>query len=492
MDIPRELIEQFVSLTNAAEPLASQLLLDSNLDVNAAVSSFFAIQDVGGVPTEPAAAPDTAAQENAPAPSTDDDAALAAALAAQNEPEEVRAPIPQLIDTLLPNRAPRRSQAVFDPFTAPTGANEDPLAEMFRPPTHLTFPGSLDEAMTSGVDNNKWILVTIHQADIFQCQVLNRDVWNNPEIQQLIEAHFVFWQRDLGSDDGARYRQFYRFNEPPHIAILDPRSGERVASLNEGSDSFSVEDIGLYLTEFTTMNSLDSVDPVRLPNSSSAPPASSSTRPNPSEDMNDIAATEDAQLAAAIAASIQSSGGAAPTANSGANGGPSGADVEMQPIGVTDDDYSISREVSRQLSATNPSLNQARSLRAQQDSEYEASLAEDRAKAESVRQEQERIKRAQEAREAKRRRVPEEPPVGTSGIAELVVRLPNNERIKRRFLESHTIGDVYDFVETAAEQAVEVDFDLMTPYPKKTFTDRSVRLGDAGLTPRALLVVHVR
>lgn len=487
-------MEQFVSLTNAAEPLASQLLVDSNLDVNAAVSSFFAIQDAGGVPTTPQPVQNTETQNNPPAPSTADDAALAAALAAENQVDEVRAPIPQVIDTLLPNTGPRRSQAVFDPFTAPQGPDEDPLAEMFRPPLHLVFQGSLDDAMIRGVETTKWILVTIHKSDIFACQVLNRDVWNNPEIQHLIDAHFVFWQRDINSDDGTRYRQYYRFDEPPHIAILDPRSGERVASLNSGSSSFNVEDVALYLTEFTAANSLDSSDAVRLPSSSSnVPPASSSTRPNPSDSMDDIAATEDAQLAAAIAASIQSAGGSSSNLDSGPNGGPSsGSDVEMQPMGITADDYSVSREISRQLSATDPTLNQARTLRAQQDSEYEASLAEDRAKAESVRQEEERKKRVKEVREAKRRRVPAEPPVGTSGIAELVVRLPNNERIRRRFLETHTIGDVYDFVETEGEQAVEVDFDLMTPYPKKTFTDRSVRIGDAGLTPRALLVVHVR
>lgn len=502
MDIPRELIEQFVSLTNAAEPLASQLLSDSNLDVEAAVSSFFAIQDAGGVPDIPREA-------DAMPPSVANDAQLAASLAAQEQQQqdEVRAPIPQIVDTLLPNAAPRRSnQTVYDPFTGAGGSargEDNRLGQLFRPPEHLIFRGSLDDAMTEGANKNRWILVTIHQADIFNCQVLNRDIWNNSTVQQLLDAFFLFWQRDVGSDDGARYRQFYHFSAPPHIAIIDPRSGERVVSLDATTaETFTAEQVIHYLTEFTSANSLESTDPVRrpsiFPNNSSTRPASgtpaaasSSTAAQPSVNADDdLASTEEAQIAAAIAASIQSSGGAAamdvdePSAATVAGVGAAGSE--------NGNAAHITREVSRQLSASDPSLNQDRSLRAQQDMEYEASLAMDRAKEESKREEEERQKRAREARDAKRLRVPPEPPAGTDGVAELVVRLPNNERIKRRFLVTHTIGDVYDFIEAEVDSVTGMEYDLMTPFPKKSFVDRAASIGDAGLSPRALLVVHVR
>lgn len=488
MDIPRELIEQFVSITDAAETTASQLLVDSNCDLEAAITSFFAIQEAGGVPA-PATAPVVGGGDVEMNPSTDGDAALAASLAAQDDADQVRAPIPQRIDTLLPNVAPRRSQAVADPFTASSGdANDSRIAELFRPPSHLVFGGTLDDAMALGAREKRWVIVTIHQGDVFACQVLNRDVWNDPAMKQLIETYFVFWQRDIESEDGAKYRQFYRFAEAPHIAILDPRSGERVASFSAPGDEFGAEHLIRYLTEFTTDNSLDSDDRVRLPASSSAArgnasaagptsAANSSAVPAAINIEDDIAGTEDAQLAAAIAASMESAGAEGMVVDM-ANGAPASSEA-------------VHREVSRQLSASNPTLNTDRSLRAQQDSEYQASLAMDRAKEESKKEEELQANRKEEAREAKRRRVPAEPEVGAKGVTELVVRLPNNSRLKRRFLDSHTIGDVYDYVECAEEAAELTDFELMTPYPKKTFADRTMQIGAAGLSPRAMLIVHV-
>lgn len=487
-NIPRELIEQFRNITDAEEPLASQLLGDSNCDLEAAISSFFAIQEAGGVPAAPVQADAVGEDDVAMNPSTSGDAALAASLAGQVDEDEVRAPIPQRIDTLLPNAAPRRSQAVVDPFTATTGEPTDNrLAELFRPPAELVFGGSLDDAMTQGAREKRWVIVTIHQGDVFACQVLNRDVWNDSAVKQLIETYFIFWQRNITSEDAVRYRQFYKFPEAPHIAILDPRSGERVASFSGRADSFELEHLTRYLTEFTTSNSLDSSEPVRRPASvnaskatASAPGAASSANSNAAviNADNDIAGTEDAQLAAAIAASMESAGA-------------EGMDVEMTNGGPASSE-AVHREVSRQISASNPSLNNDRSLRAQQDSEYQASLAMDRAKEESKKEEEAQASRKEEAREAKRRRVPAEPEVGASGVTELVVRLPNNSRLKRRFLDSHTIGDVYDFVESTEESATLSEFELMTPYPKKMFADRSMQIGAAGLTPRALLVVHVR
>eukprot|EP00171_Calliarthron_tuberculosum_P003171 IDg3171t1 len=270
MDIPRELIDQFVRITNAEEPLANQLLLDNQLNFEAAVSSFFAIQEASGGEILPPAPPHSALPASAaiPAPAGNDnqmemDAELAAALA-ESDGGDVRAPIPQRIDTLLPGQAHRRNQAVIDPFTAP-GERESRLSELYRPPSHLVFSGALEDAFALGNTRNRWILVTIHQSDIFACQLLTRDIWNDSDVQELIETYFIFWHRDLASDDGARYRQFYPFSDLPHIAVLDPRSGERVASLNAPNASFTRDNVLRYLTEFATDNSLESSEQVRRP-----------------------------------------------------------------------------------------------------------------------------------------------------------------------------------------------------------------------------------
>lgn len=506
MDIPRELTDQFVRITNAEETLANQLLLDNQLNFEAAVASFFAIQEAregaapSGAPLASAAMPSHAGNAN----QMEMDAELAAALA-ESEGDNVRAPIPQRVDTLLPGQALRRNQAVVDPFTEPSGERENRLSELFRPPSRLVYSGALEEAFELGNTTKRWVLVTIHQSDIFACQVLTRDVWNDADVQELLETYFVFWHRDNASDDGARYRQFYPFSNPPHIAVLDPRSGERVVTLNAPEVSFTRDNVLRYLTEFATANSLESGDQVRRPppvhsRHSGAPAASSAPPADPSSSapaVEDLVDTEEAQLAAAIAASMES----LPLG--------SAAGVSSVPIPLDDDDdddgtppnglagtgqgsAALSRAVSRQLSASNAMLNRDRSLRAQQDLEFRASLELDRAKEESARAEEARAQRVREIRDAKRQRIPPEPPAGAPNVAELVVRLPSNARLKRRFLVTHTIGDVYDFVESEADEAANGEFDLMTPFPRKTFADRSLQIGDAGLSPKALLVVHVR
>lgn len=549
MEVPRELIDQFVRVTNAREALANQLLCDTGLDLEAAIHSFFAIQEAGGVPTSstPDATEHSAddrsninvndedyhtsqddpyshrATNSSDAPDVqhpdvidvDDDEALARAIHESNnvpdDDEDVaRPPIPQYADTLLPHQMRRMSQNVDNPFTTPHGTSrDDTLAALFRPPSHLVFPGTLEEAMGAGQRQRRWLLVNLQRSDVFACLILNRDVWSDSTLQELLRARFIFWQRDETTQDGSRYKQFYSYNQPPHVAIIDPRSGERIQMWGGDGQTVTKDDLLRNLTDFADRNSLDSDTPVRPVLPSSRGQASASTAPqygqqpaqtqNPihnatSGDTNmdsssDIAETEDAQLAAAIAASMEDA------YENGNNVEPNGRasprssyadDLQASVSGAADN----LREVSRQLSASNPALNRDRSIRAQQDSEYQESLALDRAKEESQKAEADRQKRVQEQREAKRRRVPTPPPAGAPNTTELLIRLPSGTRLQRRFYSTDKIGSVYDYVDTETDEAPEGEYDLMTPFPKKTLLDRSTSLSDAGLHPKALLVVH--
>lgn len=50
------------------------------------------------------------------------------------------------------------------------------------------------KAKFQGQHINKWLLVNVQNSQEFSCQVLNRDVWSNQTVKDIINEHFIFWQ----------------------------------------------------------------------------------------------------------------------------------------------------------------------------------------------------------------------------------------------------------------------------------------------------------
>ena len=68
------------------------------------------------------------------------------------------------------------------------------LARLFRPPFELIHNVPFDHARVEARDDKKWLLVNIQDNSVFQCQMLNRDLWSDPTLQQLVQANFYFLQ----------------------------------------------------------------------------------------------------------------------------------------------------------------------------------------------------------------------------------------------------------------------------------------------------------
>ncbi|KAG2167368.1 hypothetical protein VTO58DRAFT_100773 [Aureobasidium pullulans] len=107
------------------------------------------------------------------------------------------------------------------------------LAELFRPPTDLISPLSFQDARDEGKEEEKWIIVNVQDPSIFDCQVLNRDIWKNAQIKETVQENFIFLQYSKDDQRGTQYVQYYFQNRDsddayPHIAIVDPRTGEQV------------------------------------------------------------------------------------------------------------------------------------------------------------------------------------------------------------------------------------------------------------------------
>jgi len=100
------------------------------------------------------------------------------------------------------------------------------LATKFRPPVDLLVRGTLDEAREQAQRAGKQLLVNIQAIEEFVSHALNRDVWADPRVRQIIAMHFCLWQVLHDSEDGARFARLYHVDTFPAIAVLDPLSGE--------------------------------------------------------------------------------------------------------------------------------------------------------------------------------------------------------------------------------------------------------------------------
>lgn len=70
------------------------------------------------------------------------------------------------------------------------------LADMFSPPVHIMHQaGGFMGARTMAKDSKRWLLVNIQRDQEFASHALNRDVWRDELVENLIRSGFIFWQQ---------------------------------------------------------------------------------------------------------------------------------------------------------------------------------------------------------------------------------------------------------------------------------------------------------
>ena len=96
-------------------------------------------------------------------------------------------------------------------------------------------PLAWDDARDQGKEDKKWIMVNLQDMSDFNCQALNRDVWKDGPIKDLVKHNFIFLQYDKTDRAADQYISFYFPNQThenpanyPHVSIIDPRTGEQV------------------------------------------------------------------------------------------------------------------------------------------------------------------------------------------------------------------------------------------------------------------------
>ena len=177
-------------------------------------------------------------------------------------------------------------------------AKANSLAEMYRPPFELISRLRWEDARTDGKENQKWILINIQDPSIFDCQLLNRDIWKNPSITETVKENFIFLQYSKDDQRGNQYTQYYFQNKDeegayPHIAIVDPRTGEQVKKWS-GPPAPKAPDFLMQLHEFLDRYSLSAT--------AKNPVARRKPEAKPATDLGRL--TEEQQLEMAMQASL--------------------------------------------------------------------------------------------------------------------------------------------------------------------------------------------
>ena len=119
-------------------------------------------------------------------------------------------------------------------------AKQELLAKMYAPPHDVMFLGNFEELRHYAKCNNKWILVNIQKEDEFSTHILNRDVWSDNSVKELLKAVFVFWQKHDTTSSAMDFFQKYRIETTddsyPFIAIIDPVTKSLVKTLKHNGN----------------------------------------------------------------------------------------------------------------------------------------------------------------------------------------------------------------------------------------------------------------
>jgi len=316
--ITDDAVAEFISMTAAPADEARGYLEMAGGDLQSAVNLFLEMGGGGGgAPAAPAARPAPSGGGIVDADVAAEVAAAAAAAGIDTNmmqdthmEEEVRAAIPAYQDQIInPDHERRAVEAAMvadsesmsrrmtfdrgqDKPGAGAGADDESddvqmgdgqaINQLFAAPSY-NEPRSFHETLQKAKLEGKWLLVNVQQAEVFASHMLNRDVWSDETIKEIIDGSFLFWQRDDKSTEGEQFCQYYKCgHQLPHICVIDPRTGRNV-KMWEGrkwSESHAAaEYLFGFLDRFSMSRSPPAGSPAATPAASpnlepQAPPAS--------------------------------------------------------------------------------------------------------------------------------------------------------------------------------------------------------------------------
>ncbi|KAK4783544.1 hypothetical protein SAY86_007918 [Trapa natans] len=244
----QDMISSFleIAIGNSAET-ARRFLQVTNWKLDEALQLFYDGNELGGAaPEVQADIPDDGWGEGGLHDNTEQNV----------DADEVRAPLPVIREVLYddaisyqyviffiviffiygqqpPFHSPVIRPAVWESEIDVTSTAENPqdsLASLYRPPLHLMFQGSFEQAKVVASTQDKWLLVNLQSTREFSSHMLNRDTWSNETVSQIIGTSFIFWQAYDDTNDGMKVCTFYKLDSVPAVLLIDPITGQKMQS----------------------------------------------------------------------------------------------------------------------------------------------------------------------------------------------------------------------------------------------------------------------
>lgn len=319
-------------------------------------------------------------------------------------------------------------------------------------------------------------MVNIQDSSEFQCQVLNRDVWSNPAVKTIIKEHFIFWQVYHDSEEGQRYMMFYQVGEWPHVAVLDPRTGENLVTWHK-LDAVTFCDL---VTEFL-----------------SAHPGLDESSPLPKKQKLElkesiIEADEESQIEAAIKASLAEdmSSKSSPTTaddDDDDDGKDDSDTLETFDSDAEEIDYSLDNKITGKESVKrtfngDKILNGRKLTSADEDKKTESNNLH-------VEEKSSDFEESSTSSEEEWKMY-----LGSSGDPEskLILRLPDGSRDIVSMPSTSKLMALVKYVGTKGFSNEQ--YELVTNFPRReiSYMDFNVTLRDAGLFPQETIFIQAR
>ena len=84
--------------------------------------------------------------------------------------------------------------------------------------------------MSAAASAGRWLLVNVQEPTEFSCTLLNRDVWRHSAMRALLSGPMLLKQLVARSVEGVKYKTLYHARREPHIAVIDPRTRQKMWS----------------------------------------------------------------------------------------------------------------------------------------------------------------------------------------------------------------------------------------------------------------------
>ena len=314
------------------------------------------------------------------------------------------------------------------------------LNELFAPPVDILFKGTFEQARQMAMEQGRWLLINIQEQKEFASHALNRDVWRNETVREVVSSSSVFWMAYMKENGGKQYANLYRVKTFPHVAIVDPRTGAEVMVIpvnrDVGTAGKGAAKIFLQkFKDFVDRNPLNSNSPLR---------------------RNGPAGHSRGSVGASAASAFDLTGGTANDQQGLDLGGMTEEEMLQAAIRASMADSASDDKVagaeSDEVAASND--NDAKTSAAR----YGPNLPE--------------------------------PDSGAPGTTTIAFRFPDGKRIKRRFRASGDVRGLFAFVQENVDE--NISFEIRTTYPPKSLAgvlEQSIT--DAGISGSSLMVKYL-